>query len=130
MEDANQVAVTNRVQVYEADVLIGKDWQLVDLCGKEVSGRRPITLRFDVEERVVGTSFVNRFFGSFTLKDGVLSVSRVGSTSRIGPPEMMEDEQTYLTALGNAKSVTMIGDDQLVIEIEGQELPLKFKLVK
>ncbi|NPV46286.1 MAG: META domain-containing protein [Armatimonadetes bacterium] len=57
-----------------------------------------LTVRFE-NGRIGGRGGINTFFGSYTLQDGKLAVSGIGSTKMAGDPDLMVQESLYFQAL-------------------------------
>lgn len=129
-ENKTIVDVTpHEILVTELAPLVGKEWRLTDLCGEVMPGDARATLKFMPEDRISGRATVNRYNGPLRLvKDGI-EVGPFATTRMAGSPEDMERERAYLAALEAAKSISTIGDDQLVIAVDGKELPLRFELI-
>jgi len=121
---------TKEIPVNDIAPLVEREWKLVDLCGDEVPANSRASLAFDAKGKVFGSGPVNRFFGEFRFVAGAIKIDKIGATKRAGAPEDMKREQAYLAALQSAKSVTIIGDDHLIITVEGEKQPLKFERVR
>ena len=77
-----------------------------------------ITLGFDAtENRVYGSSGVNRYFGSYTQNGTELQFAPLASTMMAGPQKAMEAEQAYLKEM----------NDVVSFELKGRQLILKTK---
>ena len=101
------------------------DWALEEIDGSAVVDRVQPTIRFQENDRIVGWGGCNRYFA--TVRSGLkyFEVGPIGSTRRICPPVVMEQEERFFAALQKARSIRMQGDD-LVIDSELTEKPLKF----
>jgi len=122
-------AAPEETLVAEAAPLVGREWKLVDLCGVGIPEDSKASLMFLPDDRVTGSGSVNRFNGPLRIVDGAIEAGPIASTRMAGSPEEMEREQLYLNALGAAKSVRTLGDDQLIIHVDGKDLPLRFRSV-
>ena len=60
-----------------------------------------VTLRFEDGE-VSGNAGCNPFFGSFTLEGDRIEISGLGSGRKLCEPELMDQEQAFLSALEGA----------------------------
>lgn len=104
--------------------LPGTEWQLKTIYDAEGS-RVPvlqgtsITLLFD-EESLGGNAGCNLYFGSYTLKNGEISVSGIGSTLMYctDPPGVMDQEQMYLNTLGEVAAVYLDGDRLIFLDAD------------
>ena len=118
----------------EGEQLGTTQWRLVSVDGSAVpsgSGRQP-HIEFDPEKkRVTGYSGMNIFSGGYDASGSRLRMSRMASTRRAGPPELMKLETTYLKALSATRSYRISGDalelinddGQVVAQFKGQKKP-------
>lgn len=85
-----------------------------------------ITLGFDAtENRVYGSSGVNRYFGSYTQNGTELRFSPLASTMMAGPQKAMEAEQAYLKEMNDVVSFEL-KDRRLILKTKtNQELFFK-----
>ena len=97
-----------------ADGLLGA-YEVVEIDGSAVTGRRP-TIEFGPTDangtgRIGGRAPVNRFHGSYTLDDDVVTVGPAATTMMAGPPEAMAEERRFFDVLtGEPLSVEVRGD--------------------
>jgi heat shock protein HslJ len=91
--------------------LFGRNWRLVQLEGRGVQSLQRPELRILDSGAIEGDTGVNRFFGIWT-RDGEagLSLQGLGSTRRAGPPELLEQETRFLSALGAIDSWLVVGE--------------------
>lgn len=73
-----------------------------------------ITIGFD-NGSVFGSSGVNRYIGSYTIKDGSIIFSNLGSTMMMGPQEDMDNETKYLAGLKESLAVKFDKENNLII---------------
>ena len=73
-----------------------------------------ITIGF-VNGSVFGSSGVNRYIGSYTIKDGSITFSNLGSTMMMGPQEDMDNETKYLAGLKESLAVKFDKENNLII---------------
>lgn len=110
------------------EYLTEREWALIQMRGELVangdSGEAP-TLSLSGREtgRIAGFSGVNRYFGTYELGDGTVTLSITGMTRMAGPPEAMALEQAFVE-LANGGSCTydvaeqtlnLYRDDRLVM---------------
>ncbi len=105
------------------------DWVLEEIGGSAVVDRVQSTLRFQGNDRIVGWGGCNRYFANVRSGRSFIEVGPIGSTRRICPPVVMDQEERFFHALQKARSIRMEGD-YLVIDSEGIEKPLKFGRLK
>ena len=101
------------------------DWALEEIDGRAVVDRVQSTLRFQENDRIVGWGGCNRYYAAVRSGFNYFEVGPIGSTRRICPPVVMEQEERFFAALQKARGIRMEGDE-LVIDSEGIEKPLKF----
>lgn len=112
-----------------APVLVGTEWRLESLGGRDVPAASQATLTFPESGRVAGNASCNRFFGTYTQTGQKISFSQMGSTRMacIGPAA--EQETRYLAALQKATGFEVEGS-RLTIRLSGQEAPLRFSRMR
>ena len=90
---------------HNVDRLFGKQWELktltLDNARVIMHVDAQMTLAFASDGKVAGYGSVNQFGGGYKFSDdGALSWERgLASTRKAGPPELMDKERAYLTAL-------------------------------
>ena len=115
---------TERLRMH-VDEFNSTDWALVEIDGRAVIDRVQSTIRFEGNDRIVGWGGCNRYFATIRSGFNYFEVGPIGSTRRICPPVVMEQEERFFAALQKARGIRM-EDDELVIDSEGTEKPLKF----
>jgi heat shock protein HslJ len=104
----------------------GTEWRLVDVGGvTAIPGRadRPASVSFDRESASVhGTSGLNSFFGPYALDGAKLRVENVAMTKMAGPPELMQQESAFVSALHSARSWRVNGDELELLDEKGAVL--------
>jgi len=98
--------------------LAGTKWRLVGMTGKEPADGVVSSLDFQEEGRIAGRAGVNRYFGQLKVADGTLSAGPIGSTRMAGPPEAMQQEHAFLTALGQVHKIAIV-EGKLVLTCGG-----------
>lgn len=105
--------------------LEGVTWKLWELSGNEISPAGeadPVTITFDpATGQVSGFSGVNRFHGSYTIDDSVISFGPVISTRMAGAPELMELESAFLKFVSTDVDFE-ITDGRLALAINETEI--------
>ena len=101
-------------------------WQLTEVAGMSVSvapGPREPNLQFDPEKkRVTGYSGVNIFSGGYDATDSRLRMSKMASTRRAGPPELMKLETAFMKALSLTRAYRVSGDTLELLDSGGRVL--------
>ena len=110
-------------------------WRLVELQSEtgemaSVLDQTTVDVKFDGGE-VGGTAGCNRYFGTYSLGEAnqLILGSEMGSTQMACPPEIMAQEQRYLTLLGRVATADREGDHLLFQDAESATL-LKFVATK
>jgi len=109
----------------DAAALEGPEWALVSLGGRKVEGEREVSARFD-NGQLTGFASINRYFGSYTVEDGRLSVGPIAATKMGGPEPLMRQEDAFLRALETASAFTRSGET-LTITTDAGELVFTVK---
>jgi len=95
--------------------LTGKMWALSALMGKPLVPGTGITAQFTSDGRVSGSAGCNQYTGTYTVSGNTIQFSSpLASTRMACPQEVMDQENAYLKALGEAKTYT-VRDDQLTL---------------
>lgn len=88
-----------------SDVINNKQYKSVN--------NKKITIGFS-NGRVFGSGGVNRYMGTYTLKNGMITIKGFDATMMMGAKEMMEQEQEYLKFLKGRHNIS-ISQDKLFI---------------
>ncbi len=130
-EEADEMTLEDvtpqEVVVTDLSILAESSWRLVDFYGASVADDAGMTLTFGDDGRVSGGASVNRFNGPIELSSDAIQIGPFATTRMAGPPEAMERERDYLAALAAMKAIHQIGDDKLVVLVDGRELPMRFE---
>lgn len=94
-------------------------------------GERPLidnsnlTLTLDAEGRAYGSAGCNHWFGPYQLQDQQLNFGQLGSTRKLCPPALMEQEARFFEALSQVQRWDLSPLDQLRLwPAEGKPLRL------
>ena len=109
-----------------------RDWDLKDLA---VAGHQividvdtRITVRFGADGQVMGFAAVNRLTGTYRLSaDGRLTWGNAGivTTRKAGPPELMQKEKAFLSALAKINAAVIAGHT-LILQSDDSSVVLTF----
>ena len=113
----------------DLDTLKGTEWVLEDLGGRGVADRVQSTILFQSNDRIGGWGGCNRYFSSIRSDSRSIDIGPIGSTRRICPAVVMDQEERFLKALEKAIRISREGA-YLLIHSENLEKPLKFTRVK
>lgn len=87
---------------------------LLDKKEYKLAANPKITIGFD-NGSVFGSSGVNRYIGSYKIKDGSITFSNLGSTMMMGPQEDMDNETKYLSSLKESLVIRFDKENNLII---------------
>lgn len=87
---------------------------LLDKKEYNLAANPKITIGFD-NGSVFGSSGVNRYIGSYKIKDGSITFSNLGSTMMMGPQEDMDNETKYLSSLKESLVIRFDKENNLII---------------
>lgn len=113
----------------------GVEWRLetlrIDGSERALPAEAAATLQLQEDDSVNGVAFINRFFGKVEVApDGGLTWGDAfGTTKMAGPPELMELEQIYLSALPMGESMRLEAG-QLILESQDGTVRLQFQAVQ
>jgi putative lipoprotein len=119
---------TGKLQMNVAEFR-GTDWVLKEIDGDAVLDRVQSTIRFQGNDRIAGWGGCNRYFANLRSGRDFFRLGPIGSTRRICPPVVMQQEERFFNALQKSRSIRMEGD-QLVIDSEATREPLRFGRLK
>jgi putative lipoprotein len=94
--------------------LQGTEWRAQQIEGRKVLDIVQSTLSIEAGGRISGSAGCNRYFGTASVKDGVISVGPLGATQMACVPEQMEQEKRFLDALGKTSGFR-VDEGQLVL---------------
>ena len=105
------------------------DWVLEEIDGSTVVDQVQSTIRFQGHDRIAGWGGCNRYFANIRSGRNFFKVGPIGSTRRICPPVVMEQEERFFDALQKSRSIRMEGN-RLVIDSDATQKPLKIGRLK
>lgn len=98
--------------------LAGTSWTFVSIDGAPVAADRPTSLQFDAD-RMGGSAGCNRFGGSYTVKDGLLTVGPMMATLMACPDPEMAQEAAVIDLLKVPVGVSFPADGTMVLTGKG-----------
>ena len=104
--------------------LVGTEWVLEDLGGDAVTDVQS-SIRFEKEDKIVGWGGCNRYFAGVRSDGSSIDIGPIGSTRRICPSVVMDQEERFFKALEKAVRIAR-QDAFLLIDVEGFEAPMRF----
>ncbi len=87
---------------------------LLDKKEYKLAANPKITIGFD-NGSVYGSSGVNRYTGSYKIKDGSITFGNLGSTMMMGPQEDMDNETKYLSSFKESLVIKFDKENNLII---------------
>lgn len=99
-----------------------RTWRLVELEGRAIASEERPTIQFLADGALSGNAGVNAFFGTWTRSgESGIAFTKLGSTRRAGPPDLMEQETRMLSDLGLIDAWRVTGEN-LELSREGRIL--------
>ncbi len=103
--------------------LTGKVWALTELMGKPLVAGTGISAEFTADGMVSGSAGCNRYNGTYTVSGSNITFSSpMASTLMMCEQAVMDQESTYLNALGEAKAFALSGDQLTLTGGDGSKL--------
>ncbi len=96
-------------------------WELKTLNGKPVLDGTTVTARFTAGG-IGGKGGINTYGGDYEVDGSKLSIGAVVSTMMAGDPAAMAQEQEYFKALSAAKSYTVVADELIIRDADGETI--------
>jgi heat shock protein HslJ len=91
--------------------LTGQVWALTDLAGKAPLTDTGLTIQFNTDGTVGGSSGCNQYSGTYTASGSSLTInSPLASTMMMCAGPVMVQESAYQAAIGTVKAYTVSGD--------------------
>ena len=100
--------------------LPGSAWQVTTFAGQSPLADHPITFEFDTEGNIAGDASCNRFGGSCILDGDTIELGPLRSTRRACEPEVMQQEQKFLTLLRAVTTWSLDGEELILTAPDGE----------
>ncbi len=113
----------------DLNTLNGTEWALEDLSGRGVADRVQSTIIFKTKDRIVGWGGCNRYFSVIRSDGRSIGIGPIGSTRRICPAVVMDQEERFFKFLEKANRISRQAA-YLLIHSQDLEKPLKFTRVQ
>jgi heat shock protein HslJ len=100
--------------------LTGTQWALVAMQGQPpLPGTAP-SAEF-TEREIIGSTGCNRYFGSYEITNGGMTISQVGATEQycVDPDGAMEQEKAFLAALTSVTGYRMMANRLELLDAAG-----------
>lgn len=95
-------------------------WRLEYISGN-IANDKNVTLDI-IGNRMSGFSGVNTYTANYTVKNGNVSISKIGSTRKAGPRELMDFENFYLNYLQRSKKLISKSDELIFLTDKNEVL--------
>ncbi len=102
------------------NLLEGTAWQAEEVEGTGVLDRAPSTIVFDAGLRIAGRAGCNRYFGTFEQSGDAVTIKPAGSTRMACPPDVMDQEGKFLSALEAVKTARREAGKLLLLDGGGR----------
>ena len=88
--------------INENQTLKGTAWSVEDIAGKGVVDMSHTTIEFTDDDRIVGDTGCNRYFGSVELAEASIKVGILAGTRMACVPALMDQERSFYQAINEA----------------------------
>ncbi|WP_051231269.1 META domain-containing protein [Kaistia adipata] len=105
-----------------AGALQGTEWRAQAIGGRPVLDTAPATLSVEAGGRISGSAGCNRYFGTASVKDGIISVGPLGTTRMACMPDQMEQEKGFLDAIAKTHGFQVDKGQLVLLDAEGKPL--------
>lgn len=118
----------NTGKVISVKDIVNTSWKLTDISGekvvpKKIDGKEIGVVTLDITaDKISGSAGVNRYFGSYDINDGEVTINGVGSTKMMGPEDLMKTEYKYLSVLQDVTSVELKDKNTLILKTDSDTL--------
>ena len=102
------------------DLLEGTAWQAEEIEETGVLDRAPSTIVFDAGQKIAGRAGCNRYFGRFEQSGDAVTIKPAGSTRMACPPDVMDQEGKFLSALEAVKTARRESGKLLLLDGSGR----------
>ena len=98
-----------------AEILSGTAWRVEDIAGQGVIDASHTTIEFDGAGKIAGDAGCNRYFGSAEVSDTSIKVGQLGSTRKMCPQALMNQEMAFFKAIDEVTSWELADTDLLYL---------------
>src|SRR5262245_31063314 len=99
--------------------LVGTSWTAESIDGQRVLERTPSTVTFGESQRLSGQAGCNRYFGTYGLGEGTLTLKPAGATRMACEPAVMDQETRFLKTLETVAAFRHDGSALLLVDATG-----------
>ena len=105
-----------------AGALQGTEWRAQEIGGRSVLDIVQSTLSIESGGRISGSAGCNRYFGTASVKDGVISVGPLGTTRMACMPAQMDQEKNFLDAISKTHGFHVDDGRLVLLDADGKTL--------
>ena len=98
-----------------APTLIGREWIVEDVASTGIIDNSRLTLNFDKDGRLSGSSGCNQYTTSYETTDSALALDAIATTRKMCPPALMNQEGKFLSVLHDTASYSFAETGALVV---------------
>lgn len=102
-------------EVKAETLLLSGEWHVEDIDQRGVIDRAMVTMQFEVDDRIAGSTGCNRYNGMLESANGAFVVSKTITTRMACVQAVADQEQRFLNALNDAVRYEIEADKWLVI---------------
>ena len=102
--------------------LTGQVWVLTAIGGKAPLENTGISAQFNSDGSLSGSAGCNQYNGKYTTSGSSISITGLNNTMMACAQPVMDQESAYLTALADAKTYTVQGDNLTLSGADGKTL--------
>ncbi len=97
------------------ELLVPSEWQVEDVDERGLPDNANVTLRFQEDGRLTGSTGCNRLTGSHIYQGRQLTISQVATTRRACVPALMDLERRFVDALAASAMIELSPANQLTL---------------
>ncbi|ETX09982.1 hypothetical protein MUS1_04975 [Marinomonas ushuaiensis DSM 15871] len=105
----------NRIQTAGNELVLDGVWQVEDIDLGGVIDSSMMTIEFDDQGRVSGSTGCNRYTAEIDVEGDTFLVSKAASTRRLCAPSLNLQEQRFLSALNDVTHYEFNGHNALIV---------------
>ncbi|WP_300380468.1 META domain-containing protein [Henriciella sp.] len=105
-----------RAAVVDKSELTGREWLAARMGGEALLHTSRVTINFSEDGRLSGNASCNAYTGSYTLEEGELSIGPLALTRKACVPQLMDQEQGFISMLQNVSDVRVDRTGKLLLE--------------
>jgi putative lipoprotein len=105
-----------------AGSLQGTEWRAQEIGGRSVLDMVQATLSIEAGGRISGSAGCNRYFGTASVKDGMIEVGPLGTTRMACMPAQMDQEKNFLDAIAKTRGFHVEDGRLVLLDDDGRTL--------